>query len=185
MSAPDATSVLSIVPFSGRVLIVDNRFEDPAWVNAGYGTSIDVICARNTLVRAGLLINYGVHSDDWYEPSWHVQFFDNQATEGRTDIELSGGGRISPAFAGPLTRCTVHRRETLAADNSGNIRAHGRLEQGVIEHCVMKNPFGVIRVDGEPHGVLVRDNVFFEAGPRYEGDGIGRALAEPSSSASK
>ncbi len=42
-TAPDATSVVSIIPFNGRVLIVGNRFEDAAWVNAGYGTSIDVV----------------------------------------------------------------------------------------------------------------------------------------------
>ncbi len=48
---PDATSLVTIVSFNGRVLVVGNRFEDANWVNAGYGTSIDVIYAQNRLYR--------------------------------------------------------------------------------------------------------------------------------------
>ena len=52
-----------IVPMNGRVLVVGNRFEDANWVNAGYGTAIDVVYAGNQLVRCAQLLNYGVEAE--------------------------------------------------------------------------------------------------------------------------
>ncbi len=58
---PDASSVVTVVPFNGRVLVVGNHIEDANWVNPGYGTSIDVDappttscvrCARPRLTTA-------------------------------------------------------------------------------------------------------------------------------------
>ncbi len=179
-TAPDATSVATIVPFNGRVLVVGNRFEDAAWVNAGYGTSIEVIYAENTLVRTGILMNHGVHAEDWFEPSWYVQYFDNRVTEGQTNIESLSGGQRSPLYTGPLTRCSVHRRQLLAADNSGNIIIHGNIANALVEECQLNNPFSEIKVDNEAHGVVFRNNSFAgKPNPRYAGDGLKSAVIVP------
>ena len=68
---PDGTSVASVVSFNGRVLVVGNRFEDANWVNAGYGTSVDVVCAGNELRRCADLMNHGVlvRGDDLSQPA--------------------------------------------------------------------------------------------------------------------
>jgi hypothetical protein len=176
-TAPDATSVVSIIPFSGRVLIVGNRFEDAAWVNAGYGTSIDVICAENDVVRSALLMNLGVHADDWFEPSWYVQYFDNRVTEGQTGIESNGGGQKSDRYSGPLTCWAVHRRHTIAADNGGSISIAGNLRDVIVEGCTLNHSMSVIKADGAGQGVLLRNNHFFgSAEPRYEGDAAKNAV---------
>ena len=80
--------------------IIGNRFEDAAWVNAGYGTSIDVVCAENKVVRSALLLNFGVTADGWFEPSWYVQYFDNEISEGQTGIESNGGNHNSQRLQG-------------------------------------------------------------------------------------
>ena len=166
-----------IIPFSGRVLIVGNRFEDAAWVNAGYGTSIDVVCAENEVVRSALLLNFGVHADDWFEPSWYVQYFDNRVSEGQTGIETNGAQK-SERYAGPLTRWAVHRRHTITADNSGSISIAGNLRDAIVEGCTLHHPMSIIKVDGIAQGVLLRNNDFVGAEtPRYEGDGAKHAIA--------
>lgn len=184
-TAPDSTSVASIVPFNGRALIVGNHFEDASWVNAGYGTSIDVICAGNDLLRSSEMMNFGVRADDWFEPSWHVQFLDNLIREGQTNIGSMG---MSPSerYKGPLTAWAVHRRETLEADNSGQISVKGNIRDVIVEDCTLKNPLSQIRIEPGIQGVLLRNNKFeAPASPRYEGDGLKDALVLPALSDSR
>jgi hypothetical protein len=178
--APDATSVASIVPFNGRVLVIGNHFEDANWLNAGYGTSIDVICAENTLARCADIMNYGVRYQGFCEPSWHVQFFDNTASEGVTHISSSGDGHQQEGYSGPLTRWAIHRRQHLAADNSGSITLNGNLRDAIVEGCTLGHPLSVIKVDAGPMGIVLRNNTF-AASPagRYEGDGLKNAVVEP------
>ena len=186
MSRPDASSVATIVPFNGRVLIIGNRFEDAAWVNAGYGTSIDVVCAENDVMRSAALMNFGVHAEDWFEPSWYVQYFDNHVSEGQTQIESSSGGQRSERYGGPLTAWAVHRRQTLAPDNGGNIFVGGNIRDVIIENCTLNHPMSVIKVDAATQGVLLRDNHFAPApGGHYEGDGLKNALIQPPMSSAK
>lgn len=184
-TAPDATSVVSIVPFNGRVLIVGNHFEDASWVNAGYGTSIDVVCADNELLRSSEMMNYGVRSDDWFEPSWHVQYFDNLIREGQTNVGSLGMGPTE-RYRGPLTAWAVHRRQKLAADDSGQITVKGNIRDVIVEGCTLGNPLSLIRIEAEPRGVVVRNNRFVApASPRYEGDGLKDAVVLPPLPASK
>ena len=153
--------MVTIVPFNGRVLIVGNRFEDAAWVNAGYGTSIDVVCAENEVVRSALLMNFGVHADDWFEPSWYVQYFDNRVTEGPDrHRDPTAAGKIRPLYTGPLTRWAVHRRHTVAADNGGSISIAGNIRDVIVEGCTLNHPMSVIKVDATAQGVLLRNNNF-------------------------
>ena len=178
-TAPDASSIVSIVFFNGRVLVIGNQFEDANWVNAGYGTSIDVICAENHLARCAELMNHGVRAaGHGFEPSWHVQYFDNQIAEGQTSIGSSGAGHDSPdGYQGPLTWCAVHRRHTIAADNSGSISIGGKVRDVIVEGCTLTHPLSVIKVDGAAQGVLFRDNHSEgDQAPRYEGGGIKDAV---------
>ncbi len=178
---PDKTSVITIVPFSGRVLIVGNRFEDAAWVNAGYGTSIDVVCAENQVVRSALLLNFGVNADGWFEPSWYVQYFDNEISEGQTGVESSGGNPNGPRYAGPLTRWAVHRRQVLTADNGGGIHIAGNIRDVIVEDCTLNHAMSTIKVEREQaRGVLLRNNHFAGTpSPRYEGDNLKNAVVIP------
>jgi hypothetical protein len=174
--APDSTSVATVASFNGRTLIVDNQFEDGNWVNAGYGMSIDVICAGNHLARCADLMNYGLHGETFAQPSWHVQYFDNVVAEGQTQVGSSGGGHKSQIYSGPVTRWAIHRRQTLTADNGGGITLSGNVRDAIIEGCTVKHPASVIKVDGAAEGVVLRNNTFDGPdGPRYEGDGIKKA----------
>jgi hypothetical protein len=176
--APDDASVVTITPFNGRVIVADNAFEDGNWVNAGYGISIDVVCARNDIRRCASVMNYGVHSQDWYQPSWHVQYFDNAIREGNTGVGSNGAGRTGEAYSGPLTACAVHRRHTIAADNFGGIGITGVLRDAVVEGCTLKNPAGAIKADNKATGVLFRDNRFTGDKPNYTGDGAKDAVVK-------
>ncbi len=174
---PDDSSIATIVPMNGRVLVVENQFEDANWVNAGYGTSIDVIYAGNLLFRCAQLMNYGLAEKGECRPSWYVQYFDNAVHEGRTTIDTTGSIRQADLNSGPITRCTIHRRQILAEDNSGGISVSGATRDVIVEGCVDGHPLGVIRVDGDARGVLLRNNRFPPgAVPRYEGSGLGDAL---------
>jgi hypothetical protein len=176
---PDRNSVVSIVSFNGRVLVIGNRFEDANWVNAGYGTSIDVVYAGNHLVRCAQLVNYGLETDGDLLPSWYVQYLGNELLEGHTSADTTGSVRHPEQYAGPITRCTVHRRNAWAGDNSGSITVSGRTRDALVEGCVLHHPLSVIRADGEASGLVFRKNTFDPGPPRYEGGALERAVVLP------
>jgi len=126
-------------------------------------------------------MNHGVRAESHgFEPSWHVQYFDNDIAEGQTQIGSSGAGHDSPiGFQGPLTWCAVHRRHRVESDNSGSIAIGGNVRDVVVDGCRLSHPLSVIKVDGTARGILFRENQFDgERAPRYEGDGITGALPE-------
>jgi hypothetical protein len=155
--APDEHSVVTIVPMCGRALMIGNRFEDANWVNAGFGTALDVIYAGNRLVRCADLLNYGMASPDYLCPNFNVQCFDNELSEGLNSIVIAGSVRPVGAFAGQITQNVIHRRERLTADNSGGIAIRGAsLREVIVEGCSAAHPDSAIRVEGGPGGVLLR-----------------------------
>jgi hypothetical protein len=176
--APDETSVASIVSFNGRALVIGNHFEDANWVNAGYGMSIDVVYAENELFRCADLMNHGLRGEHGLQPSWFAQYLDNTIREGQTSIGSSSGNRETELYAGPITRWIVHRRHTLAADNSGSIGLNGNVSDVVVEGCKLQHPTNIIRIDEPARGVLLRNNQF-EGSPRYEGGGVKSAVVVP------
>jgi hypothetical protein len=143
--APDKDSWVTIVPFNGRALVIGNRFEDADGVDAGYGTSIDVIYAGNRLVH-GLVMKRGCF------PSWCVQYLDNEISEGHTTIDTTGSSRDNEQYTGPITRGVIHRRHRLSKDNSGGISVSGRARDVIVEGCVRGHPMGTIRAEGEAGG---------------------------------
>ena len=158
---PDDTSLITIVPMNGRVLVIGNRFEDASWVNAAYGTAIDVVYAENQLYRCGQLLNYGCAPDKAFQPSWYVQFLDNELHEGLTSVETNGFLPKPERFGAPnahITRCTIHRRLVVADDNSGGIAITGRTRDVIVEGCTLRNPLSTIRIENSAEDVLFRNN---------------------------
>lgn len=177
--APDDTSTISIFPFRGRTLVVGNRFEDASWVNMGYGSSLDVICAKNELYRCGSMLNFGLREPAGVHASWFIQYLDNEIHEGNTLVETSADGRHPELLDGTVTRFCVHRRAHLHADNGGDCSVNGSATDVIFEHCTLDNARSQIRASKESSGVLLRDNVFTKGAPRYSGDGLKNALVLP------
>ncbi len=155
---PDTRSAITIVPLCGRALILGNRFEDANWVNAGFGTALDVIYADNHLVRCASLLHYGMASANYLCPNFNVQFFDNELSEGLNSITSGGSVRPAGAFDGQVTQNVIHRRARLTADNSGSIVIQGALRDIIVEGCSFAHPDSGIRVERGPSGVLLRHN---------------------------
>lgn len=79
---PDETSIISIVPFRGRILIVNNKFEDGGTVQL-YGMSIENIVSGNTGNRMGGFIAWGGNGRLWgMQPSWYNQILNTEIFEG-------------------------------------------------------------------------------------------------------
>lgn len=174
---PDETSIISIFPFRGRTLVVGNRFEDANWVNMGYGSSLDVICADNELFRCGYLLNYGLRQKDGVHASWYIQYIDNQIHEGYTQLEISSDQREHELYHGTVTRYCVQRGAHLHPDNSGLISVKGMATDVIVEGSTLDHLRNEIFVDKNTAGVLLRNNKFPAAKtPRYTGEGLKNAL---------
>ena len=154
---PDAHSVVTIVPLCGRALMVGNRFEDANWVNAGFGTALDVIYADNRLARCADMLNYGMASPEYLCPNFNVQFFDNELSEGQSSIVIGGSVRPAGAFDGQVTQNVIHRRTRLTADNSGRFMIQGALREVIVEGCSAAHPDSSIKVERGPGNVLLRN----------------------------
>ena len=156
---PDGRSVVTVVPMCGRALMIGNRFEDANWVNAGFGTALDVIYADNRLARCAELLNYGMASPEYLCPNFNVQCFDNELSEGQGSIVVNGSVRPVGAFDGQITQNVIHRRERLTADNSGGITLQGAsLSEVIVEGCTAAHPSSGLRVERGPSGVFLRHN---------------------------
>ena len=166
---PDASSVITIAPYRGHAVVTGNRFEDANWVNMGYGSSFDVICANNSLYRSGQLLNYGLKLDVGHQPSWRVQYLNNDIYEGHTSVDTLSPYKVPSAFEGPITRYTIHRGTHFHSDNSGSIKIGGNATDVLVEHCKMDHPAGTIGSDNNTAGVVFRENEFSGKTPRYTG----------------
>ena len=176
---PDQSSIVTIVPFNGRVLVIGNRFEDANWVNAGFGTSMEVVYANNKLFRCAQLLNYGLETDGRIQPSWFVQYLDNEMSEGQTGIDVTGGVRHRDLYDGPVTRCVIERRNSFVADNSGSISVSGHTSDVLVENCTLRHAENLIRADGAATGLVFRNNKFEAGPPRYTGNQIPNSVVVP------
>ncbi|MCX6903431.1 MAG: hypothetical protein NTW03_08140, partial [Verrucomicrobia bacterium] len=178
---PDQTSIVTIVPFNGRVLVIGNRFEDANWVNAGYGTSMDVVYANNRLFRCAQLLNYGLETDGHIQPSWFVQYLDNELCEGQTGLDVTGSVRHRDLYDGPVpvTRCVIERRNTLAPDNSGGLSVSGHTRDVLVENCGLRHADNFIRADGPAAGLVFRNNTFAAGPPHYTGNQLSNVVIVP------
>jgi hypothetical protein len=174
---PDKSSIISIIPFRGKVLVIGNHFEDSGWVNMGYGSSFDVICASNQIYRAGALLNMGLRLKDSVMPSWYIQYLDNDIYEGHTLVQATADMRNPDVFTGTVTRFCIFRGDHIHADNSGSMDIGGNVQDAIIEGCEMDNPASHIQVDQDTSRVLIRTNhIAAPASERYIGGGTAKAV---------
>ncbi len=184
---PDENSVLSITMLQRHYLLVDNEVEDAGMVQF-YGISIEHMVARNRSRRGGGFANFGHRYVGGWQPSWYVQYFDNEILEG-----LAFGGANSPypppvthfavyadrlpEFAGPLARCTVMRRNRVASN--GRFEAWGGVQDVLMENGFVAESDVGIKISEGVTGVLLRGNRFEKVKEPYTGTGIGQALLHP------
>ena len=178
---PDATSVLSIVPFRGRNIFVNNTFIDGGAMQL-YGSAADEIIVGNKGVRIDGFYTWGLNGYGWgFQPAWTAQYLDNEV------LEPSGfGGRVwGPTFfgvittddkpeAGPLARGNVLRRNILHTQCHVNLG--GTATDTLVEGCVIKHtPVGV-KVGKSVQGLVLRKNVFEDVAAPVSGEGAAGAL---------
>ena len=161
---PDDTSLVTIVPMNGRVLVIGNRFEDASWVNAAYGTAIDVVYAENRLYRCGQLLNYGLRSGQSVS-TVVVRAVSRQRIARRADIgrdeRLSAEAR---AVRRPERPHHALHDPPPAACGRRQQRRHraspGATRDVIVEDCVWRNPLSTLRIENSAEDVLFRNNVF-------------------------
>jgi hypothetical protein len=162
----DSSSIVSIVPFRGRSIFVENRIEDAGPLQL-YGSAADVIVADNVTARADGLLAWGLSQHGWgWHPVLRCQFLNNTVTGG------SGyGGRVSgppsigitttgnnKIYTGPLARAVVVRGNTL--DDQAVIMLEGTVTDPVVEgNSISGSPVGV-RVGATVTNAVVRNNSF-------------------------
>jgi hypothetical protein len=140
-------------------LVVDNDFTDVGIAVQFYGASIEHIAARNRCSRSAGFHNFGMNYHG-IQPSWFVQWLDNEIVEGniyRADhdqIRLSGDshlgvyGLVGRDWRWPITLGTVLRRNHLHNNASIVLGSEAR--------SAKPTPIG--RMDPLVSEVVVEDN---------------------------
>jgi hypothetical protein len=166
---PDSSSEVSVTMLQRNYLIIGNEFYDATVAVQLYGISIGHIIAQNRCARAGGYHNIGMKYAGGYQPSWFVQFLDNEIIEGSglkgplneyppLDSHIATIGLEAPPCKSPLTRCTVIRRNRLLSNS--RIEVRGLCEDVLVEGNSIENAEIGISVDGKAKGVLIRRNRF-------------------------
>ncbi len=180
----DQSSVISIVPFRGRNIFVENRIED-AGAFQPYGSAADVIVADNVMARSDGIVAWGLTQHGWgWHPVLRCQLLGNSLSAGSGYGErVSGPAAIAVAttgnnehYAGPLARAVVIRGNSL--DDQAIVSVDGSVIDVIIENNTIRDsPLGV-RIGKDPAGVFIRNNTFEHVGSPVTGDGAARAYKE-------
>lgn len=179
----DQTSVVSIVPFRGRSIFVENRIEDAGPLQL-YGSAADVIVADNVTSRADGLLAWGLSQHGWgWHPVLRCQFLKNTVTGGSGyGARISGPASIgvsttgnNDVYAGPLARAVVVRGNTL--DDQAVITLDGTVADPIVEgNSISGSPQG-IRVGAAVTNAVVRNNAFTDVREPVSGEGAARVNA--------
>lgn len=176
----DGTSVVSIVPFRGRNLFVENSVADAGPFQL-YGSAADVIVADNVTRRADGLLAWGLSQHGWgWHPVLRCQFLGNKVTGGSGyGARVSGPASISVAttgnsdtYRGPLARAMVIRGNVL--EDQAIVALDGTLSDVVVEDNSFKGAAQGIRVGKDVTGAVVRRNAFQEVREPVTGPGAPR-----------
>jgi hypothetical protein len=176
--------VISIVPFRGRNIFVENRIED-AGAFQPYGSAADVIVADNVMARSDGILAWGLTQHGWgWHPVLRCQILGNALSAGSGYGErVSGPAAIAVAttgnneqYQGPLARAVVIRGNSLT--DQAIVSVDGTVVDVIIEkNTVSHSPQGV-RIGKDPTGVFIRDNTFEDVHSPVTGDGATRAYKE-------
>ena len=168
---PDVSSLIAISYFRERHLFVGNRIEDATIALQLYGSLIEGIVASNTSARAGGFHNFGMWKGGGPEPSWYVQYFDDEILEGNAyrgpmneipslDSHLAIGDRGHSEADYPFTRTCLARRCTLRNNARIEVLGNGIADNVLIENCLVENADVGLYVDPRARGVILRGNRF-------------------------
>ena len=168
---PDDSSLIAISYFRERHLFVDNRIEDATIALQLYGSLIEGIVASNTSARAGGFHNFGMWKGGGPEPSWYVQYFDDEILEGNAyrgpmneipslDSHLAIRDRGHSETDYPFTRTCLARRCTLRNNARIEVLGNGIADNILIENCLVENADIGLYVDPRAQGVILRGNRF-------------------------
>lgn len=168
---PDDSSLIAISYFRERHLFAGNHVEDASIALQLNSSLIEGIVAGNTSARAGGFHNFGMWKGGGPEPSWYVQYFDDEILEGNAyrgpmneipslDSHLAIRDRGHSEANYPLTRTCLARRCTLRNNALIAVLGNGIAENVLIENCLVENADVGLYVDPRAQGVILRGNRF-------------------------
>ncbi len=146
---PDATSVVAVTWLLRQWLLLDNEFTDTGMAIQLYGNALEHICAGNRSTRTAGFHNFGMNYAG-AEPSWYVQWFDNEILEGNLysadhdnhrltgDAHLGTYGLIGPNWKVPIVLGTIMRRNRL--HNNASIVLGTELPNGKVTPGTRTDP---------------------------------------------
>jgi len=180
---PDKNSIISIVPFRGYTLFIDNTFEDGGPVQL-FGTSIENIFSGNKGIRMNGFLIFGNATLGWgWQPSWYNQFLDNEIKEGvsygnqRAKFIVQGvvyKENDPSKYSGPLSRCGIIRNNII--QGMGNIQINGGSSDILIEKNIVKNSDSGIVITEKPNSIFIRKNSFENVQEKYSGAGLNNSI---------
>lgn len=176
---PDETSLVSIAPFRGRHIFLENSFEDGGAVQL-YGAAYETIIEGNGGARMDGFLVEGLSPHAWgVQPSLYCQVIGNVISEGNgygprsANFGVSGHSTV-PGFEGPMVRGAIFRRNECW--NNASLRIEGVTQDVVVEHNrVCDNAAGIVVGPGAS-GVLLRGNRFENVKEPLKGEGLAKAL---------
>jgi hypothetical protein len=169
---PDDSSVISIAPFLGQLLILDNTIEDAAFGIQIFGTGVETITAGNRLSRTrGILIKalYYQH----VQPTWYNQVLNNEILTPSLDGTASIGiwGNTKTTDPGAINLMTIVRGNTLYLGSFIELRGQPPFRElvsdALVEHNTIVGGQRPAAIRGGVIGSVVRANTMRDAG----GDG--------------
>ena len=163
---PDTTSRVTVTMLQRNYMFIGNSFSDAGIAIQMYGMSIGNIAAGNTCERAGGYHNHGM---DYMgvQPSWYVQWLDNEIAEGNQEgVSHLGVLAIPPSgnFADCLTLGCVVRRNRLRNNAGIEVGAFNAgfpkpiVQDVIVEHNIVENADTGIIIRRSSAGVLTREN---------------------------
>lgn len=121
---PDTSATVAITFLLRQWLILDNDFTDTGMAVQLYGAAVEHICAGNRSTRTAGYHNFGMDYSG-IQPSWFVQWLDNEILEGNVysgdhdnwrlsgDAHIGVYGLIGPQWRLPIVLGTIIRRNHL------------------------------------------------------------------------
>lgn len=174
---PDTGSVISVVTFMGRALVVDNAFEDRAEYISAYYSAADVVFSGNRVAYpdgsvGGTFSASGGHVHAGVLPNWHFQCLNNVIFSGKVSMDSKGTAFNPKAdysvrlgldyswYKGPNARASIFRGNVNSAASGGHIGVGGSggFQDGIIEGNFL-NAGSRILVESTARHVYQGDNI--------------------------
>ena len=168
---PDDSSLIAISYFRERHLFVGNHIEDATIALQLYGSLVEGIVAGNTSARAGGFHSFGMWKGGGPEPSWYIQYLDDEILEGNAyrgpmneipslDSHLAIRDRGHSETDYSFTRTCLARRCILRNNARIEVLGDGIADNVLIENCLVENADVGLYVDPRAQGVILRGNRF-------------------------